>query len=1482
MRARAFALLKATLIVILGVVGTVAGSVGAIFLTPAGRGLAGRSLSEQLDQLVRGDIQVDAVGGPLWSGLQLDGLVIRDTSGTPILEADHLSAEYHLVELLAGRIVLHDVVLQGPRVTLEKHRDGSWNVSHLFRGSGDTSVGGPPPLIRFQRLTLRDGVVKLLTPWDPPDSMRTLRLAARALAEDRHRPGRVIETGPEGYRKVVTIGGLGGHFATLQLSSPRHDPLSAVFDSLAATVSDPGVELRAAAGHAELAGDHLTVAITRARLPGSEVAVTGSIGVKGEPRYDLQVVAPRVALADLRGIVPGLPDLAGSARASVTTRADHRLAADLNELALRGADGELRGRLTVVTGANQPLGLERMNVGVTRFDPQALGHWIDSIPLHGRLDGNVQANGLLSGLTIDADVLYRDDRVSGRPANHLSVAGLLELGGPDGMVFDSLAIRASDLDLATVRVFVPSNPLVGRASVDGDLDGPWQEFTWRGTLIHRDGDRPVSAIRGTVALDTRDTVPAFDADVGLMPLMFAGLRGSWPSLPEGAVLRGQVHAVGTAERFLLQTDLHGTPGHLAGTGILHTVPGGWGVDSLRLSFDSLDLSAFGDTLARSQLAGTVAGSGWSDSTGAFDGTGDLEVGAGWFREFPLDSARLRIAADPRMLRIDTAFVRSEGVVLAAHGALGHARPDSGTLHLAGDVADLGIFDSLLTAFAGATADTGFEVRPLSGRGSVVADLSGSLDAVAVDAHADVRDLAWRWWRAPSANADVRVGPGADGSLAVMARVDTASWQGWSVNDATVALAGRRDSLAWTAAGRLGPSDTVVSGGAWVVRGDTMALTIDSLDAALTAHRWHLATPARGLRAGRGWEIDSLHLLATDGSGELRAAGAIPADSSGDLTVAALGLDLRDLMGVFQRDTVGIVGRGAVDLHVTGTARAPAMRGTFSLAEGGYRDFRAPYLQGAMDYADRRLRSALQLWRTGRTALAVDLELPLDLALTGVADRKVAGPLTVHATADSADLGILEAFTRNLRQVRGALDADVSLTGSWGATRLDGQLAVSDAAATLPGLGVRWDAISSRIRLSGDSVVVDSLSARGGTGRLRARGTVRFPAGRTPQIDSFTVVTSRFRAMDVRNYLTLVTTANLTVQGPLFGASLTGTARADQGALYFADLITKQIVNLDDPGTADLIDTALVREARLGPSFSNRFIDSLRIDNNRFRFTVGEDFWLRSADANIKLSGTGTVAKRARNYRLDGTLNAERGQYSLKMGPITRDFEVERGTVRFLGTPDLNAELDLTAQHQVKPTDGSPDLNIQARITGTLLVPKLTLSSTENPQMAETDLVSYLMFGRSASSLQGVGGAEGQRQQSALATGMSYFYAALSSEVERTLISDLGVPVDYIQIRPGGFGTTSLEGTTSGLATVTAGWQVGRKTYVALNAGICTNVAELSYRNFGASLEQRLHKDWRATLSVEPLSTCNTAPGSVPLGQTTLYQLGLDLLWDREY
>ena len=150
----------------------------------------------------------------------------------------------------------------------------------------------------------------------------------------------------------------------------------------------------------------------------------------------------------------------------------------------------------------------------------------------------------------------------------------------------------------------------------------------------------------------------------------------------------------------------------------------------------------------------------------------------------------------------------------------------------------------------------------------------------------------------------------------------------------------------------------------------------------------------------------------------------------------------------------------------------------------------------------------------------------------------------------------------------------------------------------------------------------------------------------------------------------------------------------------------------------------------------------------------------------------------------------RGNYTLRIGGfVTRDFTVERGTVRYFGTPDLNADLDIEASHLVIAAETSEEIPVIARITGTMLQPKLELTSpptSNRPALSQTELVSYLMFGRPTFSLQGQGTARAAsmpRCRPALPISPARF----SSELQRTLISDLGVPIDYLDIRTGGTG-----------------------------------------------------------------------------------------------
>ena len=111
--------------------------------------------------------------------------------------------------------------------------------------------------------------------------------------------------------------------------------------------------------------------------------------------------------------------------------------------------------------------------------------------------------------------------------------------------------------------------------------------------------------------------------------------------------------------------------------------------------------------------------------------------------------------------------------------------------------------------------------------------------------------------------------------------------------------------------------------------------------------------------------------------------------------------------------------------------------------------------------------------------------------------------------------------------------------------------------------------------------------------------------------------------------------------------------------------------------------------------------------------IGSDVWLRSAEANIQLDGEVRVSKVGREYQPIGTLQAPRGSYTLKIGPVTRDFTVTRGEVRYIGT--LDAGLDIEARHTVRSVRGE-DIPVIASIEGTLYAPEA--QAGEHPPAAD--------------------------------------------------------------------------------------------------------------------------------------------------------------------
>ncbi len=1459
-------------------IAAILGATGAVILTRPGRSLLARLVTEESNRLVRGTVTIGRLEGNFISRLTLDSVVVRDTAGQLVADFPRLELHFSLPLLLARQIVLSDVRAIDPRVEVVKHRSGRMNYEEVLRLGEGPNNGGPGTLIELRNLEIVNGRMEISTPWNPDGRLRTAAQIDSALAAERAKPGRRIEPGArssDSLLQVRVIDQLAARFATMRLSTPDHQPFATTIDTLAARISDPELRIRDLSASLTQGADSLLFEVKRGAFPNTVVSGAGRIDwPRDTVLYDFSLDAPRLDLVDLRWISPNFPALSGRGQVRARSVAGSRAEFDVRDLHLADRTSRVDGRLTSIVDVYRGLGFRGLDLNLTNFDLENVRPFLDSLPLAGRLTGPLTATGFFDAMDVTFDWRFADARIEGEPESQVALEGRVELGGTQGIVFQQARLPHADLDLRTVKLIAPSVQLDGRLQLAGSLDGPWHDVTFDGTARHQDGSRPASQVRGRARLDTGGPVFAVDANLVLDSLAFDGIRGTFPSLTADGGLQGPVRLRGSLDRMAVEADVRGAIGRYQVTGWATLQPPRWGADSLTVKFANADLARLAPGGVATRLNGTLDLSGGVDSAVAPSGRARLDLVRSRIREVTIDSARISLAVQDSVVTVDSSTAWWEGGEATAAGTLGWAAPHQGTL--AGDLVALTLapFDSLAVALGGVSREDLADVGVLAGRGRGHYALDGSLDAWHLTATARADSVRWLDYQARGGRIaiDWRGGRLDSTRFVVNATLDTTSLGQYEIAEVDGTVTGTPSTFVWHGSATTRGATRFRAGGSSRLRDGERVVEVDSLAARVLDRDWRLVSPVLVRIVDSLTTFDTVRVATADGSGLVRVTGDFPGRAPGSLGLHAIGIGLRDLYALLQRDTAGVAGDLALDLRLAGTRQAPTFRGSGSLTGPVLGDFRAPLIRGVFNYEDRSLESNLTLWRTGRPVLDVDVDLPLDLALTSVNQRQLPGTLVVRGHADSVDLAVVEAFTDNLRRVRGAITADVQVTGTWDRPELGGAIQIRGGAARVPGLGVDYDRLNGNVRLAADSIVADSVTVYSGDeGHLIATGGIRLERLTRPVLD-LTITVVDFLLMNARDYLTLRARGQVTLTGPVTRPVLAGQAVANNSVLYFSDLITKDIINLEDPLTADLVDTTVLRAQNLGAQFQSRFLDSLAIRDLQFR--AGEGVWLRSNEANVQLEGQVTVNKdrrsgRGREYRVSGELQTPRGTYTLQLGIAKRTFTVNRGTLRYFNTSDLNAALDLEAGYTVQTT--SDEIPIVARITGTMLAPKLALSTADTRlPLSERELVSLLAFG-TTNTLPG---------------GANWAFlgsTVLVAELQRALISSPNAPFDLVEIRPPAFGPGgSALGTSGGALTSLAfGKQISSRLFATVNAGACVGGTEaFSYRYLGATIEYRLHPTLRLTLAAEPLQTClSQVATTFSQGR---YQFAADLRWDRDY
>lgn len=1464
--------------------------------TSAGRGQLRDWARSAIASRINGTVYLGNVTGGLLTGLRIDSVAVRGPDDSLVFASGPISLRYDPRDLLDRRLHLRDVRIERPWAHIKQLESGSWNYKQLMkvttkgpelpgqRGFGDFVV------IDTARVT--GGTFLLSLNWHPADSLRGARRDS-SIREHLARPDRSYWRAVDGYKHTYRWTQLDAVLPRVRIADPDSAGRLFVVDTLHVAESEPPFRFRNVRGVVRQQKDSVWLDLPHFDLPGSTGRARGKVtwGSNLPIRYDIRVWGDSVSLRDVAWVYPTLPTTGGG-KMILDIRNDPRnlsvIDYRLSEMDVRSTGSHLRGAMTFAVGG-PVLGVKDLDLVAQPVDFELL-RTLNGKPFpvdwQGTLTGTVKGRGgPVNRFFVDAaDLVFRDRHVRGATSSFTG-RGELDILFPAYTAFRGFQLNVRSLDLRSIQHLYPEfPPLGGTVAGVATLDSVWLDVRFRNADIsHSNGPEEPSRFTGSGRVTYGDLLMGYELDVQALPLSLPMMRRAYPNLPLDGYVSGPIRARGTLEELEVTATLAGDAGTLHYEGTLDINEPLWrakgtgtvaALDTRRTftvqGLPSTSLNGRYDVDLAFTWAGTVP-----DSLTRIEGTARVDLERSVFDGLRVDPSFARLRFDGERIGVDTLFLNTQGATIAAKGALGLWSDRVDELRFQAVVDSLGGLRRYLASRG--VLDAGNRVvDSLAGTITIAGVARGRTDDLAVEARISGEKLRLREMATDTLAGTIALrGLPAAPAGTMNFRVDRASVGGVRVDSASAAVVlddatrGHVHAGAWSATGQSAALGGAVSrsGGRTLVRLDTVSLRTDGA-------AWDLAGPAAVTFDTTGaLAIESL-VLRDGARGQLSVQGAIPLHGDVALDVVADSVPLRDL-GSFAQLPRPAEGRLAARLQVRGTRDDPLVGLTAAMVDARYGAAHLDRLDATASYADRNARASLSFRSRGTEAIRADLELPLALTLFSV--ELPGDSLRGRVVAENADLAVVEAFAPSIEDAKGTLNARLDLGGTWKVPTLGGEIVVAGGEALVRPLGIHLRDAAADIRIipGKDSLRIEKLQAASGTGRLSVTGAVDFSDRRDPSF-AVRLDAGDFRAIDRRSVARLdISTgrSGLQLTGRARAATLTGTVVVDRGSIYIPETTNKNLVELTGEDLRGLVDSTEAQLRGLIPAAPSVLVENIRLEG--VSVTLGDDVWLRSAEANVKLGGTlsvtrtldpidrsrGVFASRQRAdslaYRLalTGTLTANRGTYALRAGPVQREFQVEKGEIEFEGTSDLNPRLDIAALYTVKQASAR-DVPIRARLSGYLYPqPILTLESADGFPLSQSDLISYLVTGSPSFDI-------GQRSSDYAQTAASVFLPSLGTRLGQELrkqfpwVDQLTLQAGAADLSSGGQTGSEFQRALS-RTRLGAEKQIGDRVFASVSAGLCAFDQTADNIRFadvlGARLDYRFTPLFSAQVGLEPSS-----------------------------
>lgn len=470
----------------------------------------------------------------------------------------------------------------------------------------------------------------------------------------------------------------------------------------------------------------------------------------------------------------------------------------------------------------------------------------------------------------------------------------------------------------------------------------------------------------------------------------------------------------------------------------------------------------------------------------------------------------------------------------------------------------------------------------------------------------------------------------------------------------------------------------------------------------------------------------LRLAASDG-GRLDVDGRLT-DQGADVRahVAGLGLQMlnEDLTGKFDADLT-LAGRG------------PRLEGALDARLAGARGRGAPAASGVDGVVRGRLAGdtlTLAADATNGQGLKANGEIALP-AVTSAAPFRIAiarqQPMRGRFMADGEVRPLWDLLVGGDRSLSGHVRTQGTLAGSLAAPRAAGDIAVENGRFDDGETGLSLGQVSLRAGFEQGAVnVSQATGVDGHGGSVTGQGQISLePNG----VSSFRLNLKAFRLID-NEMATASATGQATIARAADGkVKLSGDLRIDQANIAARLPTPSGVVPLDVVEKNRPPELAPVLAAQAPGSGVGGWALDVALH-------APDRVYLKGHGLNVELSLDARVGGTTSHPTLGGTARVVRGDYDF----AGKRFEFDTTSVVYLSTNASQIRLELLA------TRDDPTLSATVHVRGTAAKPEITLTST--PALPSDEVLSQVLFGRTASQLSPLEAAQLASTLSSLAGG----------------------------------------------------------------------------------------------------------------------------------